>query len=169
MLTMSSHPRARRIPLLLAPAVFLLLAGCATETASTSAPSTSPVTTPSASGSAGPHDAAWSYEGATAPGHWGSLAADYGTCSAGSQQSPIDLPAPVGGPALDLTSSSVAGQTADNGHTVQFTADSGAVTTIDGEQLDLVQMHFHAGPNTPSRARTPQRSSTSSTPTHTGR
>ncbi|WP_146247758.1 carbonic anhydrase, partial [Curtobacterium sp. MCSS17_006] len=94
------------------------------------------------------HDAgtSWSYEGAGAPQHWGALTDEYGTCGTGEQQSPIDLPAARGGADLDLVGSgAVRGLTADNGHTVQFTAGDGASTTIAGTDLDLVQMHFHAG------------------------
>ncbi|ROP72429.1 carbonic anhydrase [Curtobacterium sp. PhB115] len=120
-----------RLSLLAAPAVLLVLAGC----------------TPDAPSERTPHDAgaAWSYAGEGAPDHWGGLANEYGTCDAGEQQSPVDLPAPARGAQLDLTASgAVHGLTADNGHTVQFTADDGATTTIDGTALDLVQMHFHA-------------------------
>ncbi|WIE71974.1 carbonic anhydrase family protein [Curtobacterium sp. MCJR17_020] len=120
-----------RLPLLAAPAV-LLLAGCAAGTPP----------------EADPHDAgtSWSYEGAGSPERWGALADEYGTCGTGERQSPIDLPAARGGADLDLVGSgAVRGLTADNGHTVQFTADDGASTTVAGEELDLVQMHFHAG------------------------
>lgn len=120
------------LALLAAPAVLLVLAGCATAT-------------PPA---ADAHDAgsAWSYEGAGAPERWGALTDEYGTCGTGEQQSPIDLPAARGGDDLDLVGSgAVRGLTADNGHTVQFTADDDATTTIAGQELDLVQMHFHAG------------------------
>ncbi|MEG8034751.1 carbonic anhydrase family protein [Sphingomonas sp. LR61] len=84
--------------------------------------------------------------GSRRPQHWGGLTDEYGTCGTGDQQSPIDLPAARGGADLDLVGSgAVRGLTADNGHTVQFTADDGASTTVAGEELDLVQMHFHAG------------------------
>lgn len=125
-------PLPPRLPLLAAPAVLLVLAGCATGT---------PPETDA-------HDAgtSWSYEGVGSPEHWGALADEYRTCGTGERQSPIDLPAARGGADLDLVGSgAVRGLTADNGHTVQFTAGDGATTTIAGEDLDLVQMHFHAG------------------------
>lgn len=121
-----------RLPLLLAPAALLVLAGCATDSASV---------VPA-------HDegAVWSYDGASGPAHWGELADDDALFGTGVRQSPIDLPEADDGPELDLVGSGpVRGATADNGHTVQFTADDGASTTIDGDALDLVQMHFHAG------------------------
>jgi carbonic anhydrase len=39
----------------------------------------------------GEESAAWSYEGRNGPEHWGQLDADYGFCSAGFNQSPVDL------------------------------------------------------------------------------
>ncbi|MBF4614352.1 carbonic anhydrase [Curtobacterium sp. VKM Ac-1376] len=121
-----------RLSLLAAPAVLLVLAGCAAPTQ----PGTDA------------HDAgaSWSYDGTGSPEHWGALADEYAACGTGAQQSPIDLPTARGDAELDLVGSgAVAGLTADNGHTVQFTADDGASTTIAGQDLDLVQMHFHAG------------------------
>lgn len=120
------------VSLLTFPVVLTTLAGCAAGT------------THQAAG----HDAgaAWAYEGSGAPEHWGDLADEYRTCTTGEQQSPIDLPAPQGGAALDVDGSGpVRGVTADNGHTVQFTADDGATTVVGGAELDLVQVHFHAG------------------------
>ena len=35
--------------------------------------------------------AAWSYQGATGPSHWGDLSAEYSTCRQGKNQSPIDI------------------------------------------------------------------------------
>jgi carbonic anhydrase len=33
----------------------------------------------------------WTYEGEDGPAHWGSLSPDYAACSAGKQQSPINI------------------------------------------------------------------------------
>ncbi|WP_144711531.1 carbonic anhydrase [Curtobacterium pusillum] len=117
--------------LVLPAALVATLAGCSPATPETA-----------------PHDpgSAWSYVGAEGPDSWGDLAEDYAPCSSGKRQSPIDLPAPERGAALDLIGTGpVRGVTADNGHTVQFTADDGATTTIGGDDLQLVQLHFHAG------------------------
>lgn len=120
------------LPLLVLPLALAVLVGCAAGSP--------PETTAHDAG------AAWAYEGDGAPEHWGDLAGEYRACASGEQQSPIDLPAPRGGAALDLVGSGpVRGITADNGHTVQFTADDGATTAIAGADLDLVQVHFHAG------------------------
>ncbi|ROS77582.1 carbonic anhydrase [Curtobacterium sp. PhB130] len=123
----------RRSPLLAAPAVLLVLAGCAGT----------PTADAAHDGDAG---TAWSYDGPGSPEHWGDLSDEYDVCSTGTEQSPVDLPAPTKGAPLDLVAGAPAkGLTADNGHTVQFTADDGATTRIGGEDLHLVQMHFHAG------------------------
>jgi carbonic anhydrase len=120
------------VPLLVLPLTLAVLVGCAAASP--------PETT------AHDADAAWAYEGEGAPAHWGDLAGEYRACASGEQQSPIDLPEPRGGAALDLVGPGpVRGITADNGHTVQFTADDGATTAIAGADLDLVQVHFHAG------------------------
>ncbi len=122
------------------PAVLLALAGCA--------PGPAPHAAATHPGDAhdAEHDAAWSYEGADGPERWGSLSPEYAACRTGHQQSPVDLPVVEGGAGLDVrTDGPVLGRTADNGHTVQFTADDGASTTIDGDDLHLVQVHFHAG------------------------
>lgn len=124
-----------RTALLVLPVTLLALAGCA--------PADSTTTADAHGGDPG---ASWSYEGDGAPEHWGALSDEYGTCSSGSEQSPVDLPAPKRGSALDITAAgAVAGLTADNGHTVQFTPDDGARTRVAGADLHLVQMHFHAG------------------------
>lgn len=88
----------------------------------------------------------WSYDGAGAPEHWGSLADQYEQCSTGVRQSPVDLPAPRRAGALDLRlpAAPVTGTTADNGHTVQFTVDDGPVTVVAGAPHRLLQVHHHA-------------------------
>ncbi|WIB77339.1 carbonic anhydrase family protein [Curtobacterium sp. MCPF17_002] len=134
-------PRRATASLLVVPAALLVLAGCATAPASD---------TDSGARADRAHGddpgSSWAYSGAEGPEHWGGLSDAFGTCSSGSEQSPVDLPAARHGSALDLTAGGpVTGQTADNGHTVQFTAEDGAETRIGGDALQLVQMHFHAG------------------------
>ena len=38
-----------------------------------------------------PHAPHWSYAGVEGPAHWGGLSSDYAECSAGKNQSPVDL------------------------------------------------------------------------------
>lgn len=132
----------RNINLLMAgPLVLLALAGCTTA-------STAPSPT-QASDVASPHPATaphWSYEGEEGPAHWGDLSSAYRQCSAGKQQSPIDLPTAPGADQLDLTiEHGVVGEdTADNGHTVQMTFLDGQEAHVDGIAYRLRQVHFHA-------------------------
>ena len=114
--------------------VFAVLgAACSDDVASTSSKD-----------EASPH---WSYEGDEGPDVWGELAAEYAPCSAGSQQSPIDLGVARGVDLPDLQIDYRPGQVsvADNGHTVQATAASPDSTiSVDGSTFTLLQMHFHA-------------------------
>ncbi|MBE1877914.1 carbonic anhydrase [Myceligenerans pegani] len=88
----------------------------------------------------------WSYDGEEGPAHWGELTDDFALCVDGSHQSPVDLPAEV--PDSDhethLEVEDTEGVVADTGHTFQLTvADGGTGLTYDGENYDLVQMHYH--------------------------
>lgn len=88
----------------------------------------------------------WSYTAPTGPGSWGELAADYGACSAGRHQSPIDLTgalkAEFDPAALDW--SPFDGATVENnGHTIEVKAPGGNALTFDGTAYTLLQFHFH--------------------------
>lgn len=89
----------------------------------------------------------WSYEDEDGPIHWSELTDDFSACSAGSSQSPIDLPAVVPTASEQITvefGGDASGTVADTGHTMQFTAAAGpsSVTTGD-ERYELLQMHVH--------------------------
>src|SRR3954447_24609740 len=69
----------------------------------------------------------WSYEGEAGPDHWGDLAKENAACSAGSQQSPLDI---VGAteaeiPELKLSWRTGGGQIVNNGHTIQLNVQPG--------------------------------------------
>jgi carbonic anhydrase len=89
----------------------------------------------------------WTYEGHEGPDHWGELSEGWGACSAGQQQSPIDLGTASG---LSLQSmaidwpETIPGTVIDNGHTIQVNVEPGASLTIAGHEYALVQFHFHA-------------------------
>jgi carbonic anhydrase len=88
----------------------------------------------------------WTYEGEEGPDHWGGLAADYGTCATGTQQSPIDLTSAVPADAdnVDLHWNPKAEWTvANNGHTIQANATDGGTMTVAGKDYALLQFHFH--------------------------
>jgi len=90
--------------------------------------------------------AAWSYEGATGPEHWGSLDPSYAACADGSVQSPIDIVGAtnkaMANPKIAYVKSQVSVE--NNGHTVQANALSGSSISVGGVKSDLLQMHFHS-------------------------
>lgn len=90
-------------------------------------------------------DVHWSYSGHGGPEHWGSLKAEFATCSAGKMQSPIDLaqanttgqiPVHADYKAAPLT-------ILNNGHTVQVNFPAGSTLTSGGRDFYLLQVHFH--------------------------
>ncbi len=87
----------------------------------------------------------WGYEGEHGPEHWGGLEEDYAACSAGRQQSPIDLTGAVPADLADLSVSYKAMplKVLNNGHTVQCNATAGGHVTLDGTKYELLQFHFH--------------------------
>jgi carbonic anhydrase len=93
-----------------------------------------------------PTPAHWTYEGEEGPEHWGELDPTYEMCSAGKEQSPIDVVEPTDG---DLADIAVSYQPispmriVNNGHTIQVNVDPGSSITLDGVQYELAQFHFH--------------------------
>lgn len=86
----------------------------------------------------------WRYEGEEGPEHWGSLATENSACSAGSQQSPIDIRGAVKADIPELTADWKSGGTIlNNGHTIQVNAAGGTLRCGD-KSYDLVQYHFHS-------------------------
>lgn len=95
----------------------------------------------------GPH-AHWAYGGETGPEHWGKLAQEFGTCSAGKEQSPIDIKANMAVKAnlgtlkLDWKDSPL--EILNNGHTIQANYAPGSSFTLKGKTYKLLQFHFHS-------------------------
>jgi carbonic anhydrase len=87
----------------------------------------------------------WSYEGAEGPSHWGDLDAASRVCSAGSQQSPIDIGATIHAELapLKIQWAKSADTIVNNGHTIQLNAAAGSTLTLGSDQYRLVQFHFH--------------------------
>jgi carbonic anhydrase len=88
----------------------------------------------------------WSYEGKTGPLNWARLDPAYRECSAGKQQSPID----IRGAHLNKSLQPIefhyvsGGMTLlNNGHTIQVTPPAGSYIIANGVRYDLVQFHFH--------------------------
>ena len=95
------------------------------------------------------HAVHWSYAGAEGPGHWGDLSPDFAACKSGRMQSPIDIDADASGLAVGAPSHDFAYREAPlsilhNGHTVQLNYAPGSSMSIQGQQYELLQFHFHA-------------------------
>jgi carbonic anhydrase len=92
-------------------------------------------------------DAHWSYEGtADGPARWGELDPANRVCSAGVQQSPIDIGETVKAqlPPLKLTWARTPDTIVNNGHTIQLNMGEGSTLSVGGGAgYRLVQFHFH--------------------------
>ena len=87
----------------------------------------------------------WSYEGATGPEKWGGLDAANAVCSAGGQQSPIDITAPISArqPPLKIGWSKRPDTIVNNGHTIQLDFAEGNTLHMGDRRYTLKQFHFH--------------------------
>lgn len=110
--------------------------------------SLTPALTPSAYAqtSATPADIQWTYQAETGPKYWADLAPDFATCASGKSQSPINLTATE---SADLVDPDFHYEPAplnilNNGHTVQVPYAPGSYFTLDGQQYNLLQFHFHS-------------------------
>ena len=89
----------------------------------------------------------WSYSGEAGPENWGELDEAFQLCALGTEQSPIDLTE------ADVTQEDLqdiafnyqptALTLLNNGHTVQVPYDAGSTITLNGEEYELLQFHFH--------------------------
>lgn len=87
----------------------------------------------------------WSYAGAAGPENWGALGNEFALCGVGQYQSPIDIRRTVKAdlPPIQFAYKPVPLSIVDNGHSIKVdTAGAGGIS-IDGENYDLVQFHFH--------------------------
>jgi carbonic anhydrase len=88
----------------------------------------------------------WSYGGEGGPDHWAELAPENLPCSAGGQQSPIDLAgalaASVDAPHPGWTPTH-GGVVINNGHTIQVDVASAGGIKLNGADYALKQFHFH--------------------------
>ncbi|HKM66216.1 MAG TPA: carbonic anhydrase family protein [Candidatus Acidoferrum sp.] len=87
----------------------------------------------------------WSYDGASDPGHWGSLGAAFAACSTGHMQSPINIKdtEKTQLQPLMMNYKAVPLNIIDNGHTVQITYPGGSTLSVNGVTYTLKQFHFH--------------------------
>ncbi len=88
----------------------------------------------------------WSYEGTEAgPAKWGELNSAFNACTAGQQQSPVDLHDGIRSqlPPFRPHWRSEAFKVVNNGHTLQLNASPGSYVEVGHSRYDLVQFHFH--------------------------
>jgi len=87
----------------------------------------------------------WSYEGATGPDHWGDIDAASKVCSAGSQQSPIDIARTIKArlAPLKIARRRRAETIVNNGHTIQLNTARGSALHVGKDSYALLQFHFH--------------------------
>ena len=97
-----------------------------------------------------PHEegeAHWGYRGETGPTAWASLSAEFETCEAGVEQSPIDIvfadavAADSADPGLDWQAGDL--EILNNGHTIQANVPEGNTSVLNGETYNLLQFHWH--------------------------
>lgn len=92
------------------------------------------------------HEIHWGYSGEGAPANWGKLKPEFALCGTGMSQSPIDIDKTY---KTKLDKIEVAYKESplkiiNNGHAIQVNYESGSFVTIDGQQYQLLQFHFHA-------------------------
>ena len=88
----------------------------------------------------------WGYSGAQGPEHWGKLHPEFTPCSAGKNQSPINLTGFIESALKPLGIYYQAGgnEILNNGHAVQVNYVPGSKIIVDGHEFELLQYHFHA-------------------------
>jgi carbonic anhydrase len=87
----------------------------------------------------------WTYDGESGPGNWSKINVDWGKCSTGARQSPIDL---RDGIKVDLEQITFdyhqsSFSEVDNGHTIMVTVGGGNFITVNNQTYELQQFHFH--------------------------
>lgn len=87
----------------------------------------------------------WTYDGESGPGNWSRINVDWGKCSSGTRQSPIDL---RDGIKVDLEQITFdyhqsSFSEVDNGHTIMVTVGGGNFITVNNQTYELQQFHFH--------------------------
>jgi carbonic anhydrase len=87
----------------------------------------------------------WNYEGATGPDKWGDLDPANKVCSLGSQESPLDIVAPIKAQLspLQIAWAKQGDTIVNNGHTIEVNYAPGSTLTVGADMYTLLQFHFH--------------------------
>ena len=90
----------------------------------------------------GGHDVHWGYEGDNGPEHWGD---NFPVCGKGKKQSPLNIVGPFekSKDALSVSYKEGPLKIINNGHTIQVNVEPGSTLSINKEEYDLLQFHFH--------------------------
>jgi carbonic anhydrase len=91
-------------------------------------------------------ETAWKYKGDHGTEHWGELSKEFGLCSSGVNQSPIDITNMIESnlPPIVVNYQQTDAKEVNNGHTVQVNITGNNTFTNDAGTFDLLQFHFHA-------------------------
>jgi carbonic anhydrase len=94
------------------------------------------------------HAVHWSYQGPTGPEAWGDLDPKFQIAKTGTRQSPIDLDATISAELAELEfdyqdSALTPLRVVNNGHTIQVNYEPGSHITVDQQDYELLQFHFH--------------------------
>ena len=91
--------------------------------------------------------ASWTYEGESGPAAWGSLSEEFGACSAGVEQSPIDIVVADAQmeaiPALEFTYGDATLDVVDSGHGFTATPSGEHMLKVGDDMFNLLQFHAH--------------------------
>ena len=87
----------------------------------------------------------WGYSGHGGPEHWGELDPSFSLCSAGKNQSPINLTGFIKGKLKPISFNYATGgnEILNNGHTIQVNYMPGSSIIVDDRSFELKQFHFH--------------------------
>lgn len=94
----------------------------------------------------GGHPPHWNYAGEVGPAHWAEFEPDFGVCSSGRNQSPVDLGNFIEADLPEIAFDYAPGghEVVNNGHAVQVNYNAGSSITVDSTVFELKQFHFHS-------------------------
>jgi len=101
------------------------------------------LTATSSQGDSGTH---WGYAGEAGPAQWGEIDPKFVPCSAGLNQSPIDIAATIDAelPPIKVSYGTAGTEILNNGHTIQVNVAPGSTIALDSKTFEFKQFHFHA-------------------------
>lgn len=90
-------------------------------------------------------DVHWEYEGTFGPDNWSNLSLDFGACSEGEQQSPVNLQDAYETTLLpvELNWSKTDWELENTGHTIVASPMKSGYSMIKGKRFEFVQFHLH--------------------------